>query len=871
MITPEKFTIKAQEALQRSQRLADEHGHQQIEPEHLLLSLLMDREGLVISVFKKLDVPPGKIENRLQKELERFPKVSGGIGQIYLSKDLNDVLGKSLKESESLKDEYVSVEHLLLALSEAKTTVGEILRENGVVRENILRVLQEIRGGQRVTDQNPEEKYQALKRYGRDLNDLARQGKLDPVIGRDEEIRRVLQVLSRRTKNNPVLIGEPGVGKTAIAEGIAHRIVAGDVPENLKTKRIVALDMGSLVAGTKFRGEFEDRMKAVLREIQEANGEIILFIDELHTLVGAGSAEGAVDASNMLKPALARGELRCIGATTLDEYRKHIEKDAALERRFQPVFVGEPSVEDTISILRGLKERYEVHHGVRIKDSALVEAAILSHRYITDRFLPDKAIDLIDEAASKLRIEIDSMPEELDEVERRIKQLEIEKEALKKEKDAASKQRIKKIQEELANLEDQAKELRAHWQMEKETISQIRTLKEEIEKIKTEMSKAEREGNLSLAAELKYGRYPELQKKLEEANAKLLELQKDRKMLKEEVDEEDVAEVVAKWTGIPVTRMMESEREKLVHMEERIRQRVVGQDEAVEAVANAIRRGRAGLQEENRPIGSFIFLGTTGVGKTELARALAEFLFDDEHAMIRIDMSEYMERHSVSRLIGAPPGYVGYEEGGQLTEAVRRRPYSVVLLDEIEKAHPEVFNILLQVMDEGRLTDNQGRTVNFKNTIIIMTSNIGASFIMERSKIIDEHNRDTIYEEIKKEVEELLKKTLRPEFLNRIDEIIVFHPLGIKEIQQIVDLQFKQLQKKMEKQGIEIELTDDARLFLAKVGYDPAFGARPLKRTIQKLVANPLANRLLTGDFKKGDSVRVIVRENSLDFAMKTS
>jgi len=871
MITPEKFTIKAQEALQRSQRLADEHGHQQIEPEHLLLSLLMDREGLVISVFKKLDVPPGKIENRLQKELERFPKVSGGIGQIYLSKDLNDVLGKSLKESESLKDEYVSVEHLLLALSEAKTTAGEILRENGVVRENILRVLQEIRGGQRVTDQNPEEKYQALKRYGRDLNDLARQGKLDPVIGRDEEIRRVLQVLSRRTKNNPVLIGEPGVGKTAIAEGIAHRIVAGDVPENLKTKRIVALDMGSMVAGTKFRGEFEDRMKAVLREIQEANGEIVLFIDELHTLVGAGSAEGAVDASNMLKPALARGELRCIGATTLDEYRKHIEKDAALERRFQPVFVGEPSVEDTISILRGLKERYEVHHGVRIKDSALVEAAILSHRYITDRFLPDKAIDLIDEAASKLRIEIDSMPEELDEVERRIKQLEIEKEALKKEKDAASKQRIKKIQEELANLEDQAKELRAHWQMEKKTISQIRALKEEIEKVKTEMSKAEREGNLSLAAELKYGRYPELQKKLEEANAKLLELQKDRKMLKEEVDEEDVAEVVAKWTGIPVTRMMESEREKLVHMEERIRQRVVGQDEAVEAVANAIRRGRAGLQEENRPIGSFIFLGTTGVGKTELARALAEFLFDDEHAMIRIDMSEYMERHSVSRLIGAPPGYVGYEEGGQLTEAVRRRPYSVVLLDEIEKAHPEVFNILLQVMDEGRLTDNQGRTVNFKNTIIIMTSNIGASFIMERSKIIDEHNRDTIYEEIKKEVEELLKKTLRPEFLNRIDEIIVFHPLGMKEIQQIVDLQFKQLQKKMEKQGIEIELTDDARLFLAKVGYDPAFGARPLKRTIQKLVANPLANRLLTGDFKKGDSIRVIVRENSLDFAMKTS
>ena len=871
MIDINKFTIKAQEALQKAQRLANEHGNQQIEAEHLLTGLLEDREGLVSSVLKKLGVPVEPIAQKLTEEVGRLVKVSGGgVGQVTISQALNDVLEKSLKESEKLKDEYISVEHILLALAGSKSKAGEILRENGVSHDNILKVLQEIRGGQRVMDQSPEGKYQALKRYGRDLNELARQEKLDPVIGRDEEIRRVFQVLSRRTKNNPVLIGEPGVGKTAIAEGLAHRIVSGDVPENLKTKRIVALDMGMLIAGTKFRGEFEDRMKAVLREIGESDGQIILFIDELHTLVGAGAAEGAMDASNMLKPALARGELRCVGATTLDEYRKHIEKDAALERRFQPVYVGEPTVEDTISILRGLKERYEVHHGVRIQDSAIVSAAVLSHRYISDRFLPDKAIDLIDEAASKLRIEIDSMPEELDEVERRIKQLTIEREAVKKEKDEVSKERLEDIKEELANLQAQAKELRAHWQMEKETISQIRALKEEIEKVKTHTTKAERNGDLSKAAELKYGRLPDLQKQMEGINTRLIELQKDRQMLKEEVDEEDIADVVAKWTGIPVSRMIESEREKLIRMEERIRQRVVGQDEAVEAVADAIRRARAGLQEEARPIGSFIFLGTTGVGKTELARALAEFLFDDEHAMVRIDMSEYMERHSVSRLIGAPPGYVGYEEGGQLTEAVRRRPYSVVLLDEVEKAHPEVFNVLLQVLDEGRLTDNRGRVVNFKNTIIIMTSNIGAPFIMERSKIIDKENHDIIYEEITKEVDRLLKQTLRPEFLNRIDEIIVFHPLGLDEIEKIVDLQFRYVQMKLQNQGILLELTDEARKVLAETGYDPAFGARPLKRTIQKLITNPLANRLLKGDFKKGDVISILYRENSLDFALKS-
>lgn len=868
MLDINKFTIKAQEAIQKSQKLAGDFKHQQMEPEHLLSVLLQDETGLAKSVLIKLGAPSDTIQSQLRETIDKFPKVTGGVSQIYLSNDLNQILDKSWDEAQKLKDEYVSIEHMLLALSESPSKAGKILREQDVSRENILKVLQEIRGGQRVTDQNPEDKYQALKRYGRDLNALATQGKLDPVIGRDEEIRRVLQVLSRRTKNNPVVIGEPGVGKTAIAEGIAHRIIAGDVPENLKNKRIISLDMGALIAGAKFRGEFEDRLKAVLREIQESDGQVILFIDELHTLVGAGSSEGSVDASNMLKPALARGELRCIGATTLDEYRKYIEKDSALERRFQPVMVSEPSLSDTISILRGLKERYEVHHGVRIQDAAIVAAATLSHRYISDRFLPDKAIDLIDEAASKLRIEIDSMPAELDEVERKIKQLTIEREAVKKEKDDASKERLKVIQQELANFEEEAKTMRAHWQMEKETIHTIQKIKEDIESVKSETEKAERDGELSRAAELKYGQLPELTKRLEAVNQKLMALQKNKKMLKEEVDEEDVAEVVAKWTGIPVSRMLESEREKLLHMEERIEQRVIGQNQAVEAVSNAIRRARAGLQEENRPIGSFIFLGSTGVGKTELARALAEFLFDDEHAMVRIDMSEYMERHSVSRLIGAPPGYVGYDEGGQLTEAVRRKPYTVVLLDEIEKAHPEVFNTLLQVLDEGRLTDNKGRTVNFKNTIIIMTSNLGAGMIADKIKNISSDNEEQVYEEMKQEVEAVLKKTLRPEFFNRIDDVVVFRPLGVAQIERIVDLQFRLIQSKAKAQGLELTLTPEAKALIVSSGYDAAYGARPLKRTLQRMVTNPLASYLLGGNFKKGDCIEIVLGKKDLDFKL---
>jgi ATP-dependent Clp protease ATP-binding subunit ClpB len=869
MISPDQFTIKVQQALQRAQQLTGEFGHQQMEPEHLMLSMLEDSEGLSQVILKKLELPTEPFIEWLKGECQRFPRVTGGVGQVYLSNTTNQVLEHALKISRQLKDEFISVEHLLLALAESDSSVSQYLQKSGATYDRILQVLQQIRGKQRVTDPNPEQKYQALKRYGRDLNDLARQNKLDPVIGRDEEIRRVLQVLSRRTKNNPVLIGEPGVGKTAIAEGLAHRIVSGDVPESLKSKSIIALDMGALVAGAKFRGEFEDRMKAVLKEVQESDGQVVLFIDELHTLVGAGSAEGAVDASNMLKPALARGDLRCIGATTLDEYRKYIEKDAALERRFQPVIIREPSVEDTISILRGLKERYEVHHGVRIQDNALVAAATLSYRYISDRFLPDKAIDLVDEAASKLRIEIDSMPAELDELERKIRQLTIEREAVKREKDTASKDRLKKIAEQLANLEEEAVSLRAHWQTEKEGIKKIRLLKEAIEHAKGEAAQVEREGNLTKAAELKYGRLPDLEKELIAANQELSKLQQDKQMLKEEVDEEDIAQVVAKWTGIPVSRMMEGEREKLLNMEIRIKERVVGQDKAVQAVSDAIRRARAGLQEESRPIGSFIFLGSTGVGKTELARALAEFLFDDEHAMIRIDMSEYMERHSVSRLIGAPPGYVGYDEGGQLTEAVRRRPYSVLLLDEIEKAHPDVFNILLQVLDDGRLTDNQGRAVNFKNTIIIMTSNLGSQMIMEKTQADDGSEPQKMWASIQTEMNRLLKQTLPPEFLNRIDEIVLFQPLGLEEIEQIVDIQFQMIRQKADEQGIKLTLSKEARKRLAQSGYDPVFGARPLKRSMQHLLTNPLANAILRGEIKTGSDVEVIAGENLLDFRIK--
>ncbi|MBN2411987.1 ATP-dependent chaperone ClpB [candidate division KSB1 bacterium] len=866
MLSYDKLTIKSQEALGKAQQVASENGHQQIEPLHLLKGVLEPQESMAREILKKAGVDPSLIMNRGDESIKKLPKVSGGIGQIYLSQAVNELFDVALKEANRLRDEFVSIEHIFLGLTEDKTPAGQLLRNSGVNHDVVLRVLQEVRGSQRVTDQNPEEKYQALKRYARDLNDLARRDKLDPVIGRDEEIRRVLQVLSRRTKNNPVLIGEPGVGKTAIAEGIAHRIIQGDVPENLKTKKILSLDLGALIAGAKFRGEFEDRLKAVLKEISEAQGEVILFIDELHTLVGAGAAEGAMDASNMLKPALARGELRCIGATTLDEYRKYIEKDAALERRFQQILVSQPSVEDSISILRGLKEKYEVHHGVRIQDGALIAAATLSDRYITERFLPDKAIDLIDEAASKLRIEIDSLPEDLEKVERKLKQLEIEKQALKKEKDDASKKRLSQVSDEIVKLDRERNELRTHWAQEKGVISEIRTLKGQIEQAKADAAKAEREADLAKAAEYKYGKIRELEKQLAAANEKLVELQKDQKMLKEEVDEEDVAEVVAKWTGIPVSRMLESEKDKLLRMEDRIHQRLVNQVDAVTAVANAIRRSRAGLQDTTRPIGSFIFLGSTGVGKTELARALAEFLFDNEQALVRIDMSEYMERHSVSRLIGAPPGYVGYDEGGQLTEAVRRRPYSVVLLDEIEKAHPEVFNILLQVLDEGRLTDNKGRTVNLKNTIIIMTSNIGAQYIMERSQQINESNKEAIHEEIAAKMYEMLKANLRPEFLNRIDDIIVFRTLTKADVKKIIKLQIKHVDELLKPKNLHLELTADAEDFLTENGYDPAFGARPLKRLIQKSIINPLAVKLLEGGYESGDSIKVVVKQNSLDF-----
>ena len=845
----DKLTTKSQEALQQAQSLAEKRNHQAIDAEHLLFALLGQKEGVVLSLLQKLGAPMSSLTERLQKAFDRIPQVTGSTGQTFITPRLKKIIEAAEAEAEALKDDYVSAEHLLLAMLQDSGETGKILKELGVSRDKILNALVSIRGAQRITDPNPEEKYQALEKYSRDLTDLARKGKLDPVIGRDDEIRRVIQVLSRRTKNNPVLIGEPGVGKTAIVEGLALRIVNGDVPEGLKEKKLVALDLGALVAGAKFRGEFEDRLKAVLKEVTEASGQIILFIDELHTLVGAGAAEGAMDASNMLKPALARGELRCVGATTLDEYRKRVEKDPALERRFQPIYVGEPSVEDTIAILRGLKERYEVHHGVRITDGAIIAAATLSHRYISDRFLPDKAIDLIDEAASRLRIEIDSMPIEIDEVERKILQLEIERQALKREEDKASKERLAQLEREIHNLRETSDGLKGHWKNEKESIQRIRELKEKIEATKVEEQQAQRKGDLNRAAELRYGTLTQLQKELEAANKKLAELQKDQKMLKEEVDAEDVAEVVAKWTGIPVSKMLEGDIQKLLKMEDRLKARVVGQGNAIHAVSNAVRRARAGLQDQNRPIGSFIFLGPTGVGKTELCRALAEFLFDDEQAMVRLDMSEFMEKHSVSRLIGAPPGYVGYEEGGYLTEAVRRRPYSVVLFDEIEKAHPEVFNALLQILEDGRMTDGQGRTVDFKNTVIIMTSNLGSQYIQDLA--------GTNRKEMERQVMAALRDAFKPEFLNRVDEVIIFNSLGREEIKSIVEIQLKRLRQNLASRKMALEITDRAKALLADKGYDPVYGARPLKRTIQRLIQDPLAVKILEGEFKDGDRIKI--------------
>jgi ATP-dependent Clp protease ATP-binding subunit ClpB len=854
-----KFTEKAQEAILEAQGLATQYNHSQIDPEHLLLSLLQQTDGVVPQIVQKLGGSPQTLQQRLESDLSARPKVYGSTAQVGLSRVLQEVLQVAEREAGQMRDDYVSTEHLLVALTEPQAgQVAQFLAAFGITKDAILRTLTAIRGSQRVTTPTPESTYQALDKYGRDLTQLARQGKVDPVIGRDEEIRRVIQVLSRRTKNNPVLIGEPGVGKTAIAEGLAQRVVRGDVPEGLKNKRIVALDLGALIAGAKFRGEFEERLKAVLKEVTDAQGEIIMFIDELHTVVGAGAAQGAMDASNMLKPMLARGELHCIGATTLDEYRENVEKDAALERRFQPVYVDEPSVEETISILRGLKERYEVHHGVRIQDSALVSAAVLSHRYIADRFLPDKAIDLIDEAASKLRMEIDSLPSELDEVERKIMQLEIERQALKKEKDKASKERLSRLEKELADLKEKSAALKAHWQQEKEAIQALRETKEQIEQTKLEIEQAERRADLEVAARLRYGTMRELEEQLKQQEVQLQELQKDHRMLKEEVSDEDVAEIVSRWTGIPVSRLMEGEIEKLLKMEKRLHRRVVGQDEAISVVANAVRRARAGLQDPNRPIGSFIFLGPTGVGKTELARALAEFLFDDEEAMVRVDMSEYQERHTVARLIGAPPGYVGYEEGGQLTEAVRRHPYAVVLFDEIEKAHFEAFNVLLQLLDEGRLTDGHGRTVDFRNTVVIMTSNVGSQWIKELG------GKDE--KEMRRRVREAMEQHFRPEFLNRIDEIIIFHSLTMEHLVQIVDIQLERLQKLLADRKVGLSLTEAAKRYLAEKGFDPVYGARPLKRTIQRELQDPLAMKILQGEFSEGDKVQVDLRGGQLAF-----
>jgi ATP-dependent Clp protease ATP-binding subunit ClpB len=853
-----KLTVKAQETIQNSIEIAQNYNNQIVEPEHLLAALLQDQSSVAVSLIQKSGANLNLMKIKVGELLERLPKVSGsGLGNQQLSANSVKLFDAATEEAKTLKDEYVSNEHLLLAMSADRGAAGKLLNDNGLDKNIILVALKDIRGTQRVTTQNPEETYQALHKYGRDLNELAQSNKLDPVIGRDEEIRRVLQVLSRRTKNNPVLIGEPGVGKTAIAEGIAHRIISGDVPESLKSKRIIALDMGALIAGTQFRGQFEERLKAVVKEVQDSSGEIILFIDELHLLVGAGRTEGSMDAANILKPALARGDLHAIGATTLDEYRKYIEKDAALERRFQPVIVAEPNEEDSISILRGLRDRYEIHHGVRITDGAIVAAVQLSNRYISDRFLPDKAIDLIDEAASKLRIEIDSMPEELDAVERKVKQLEIEREALNREKDSESASRLKELQDELIELKDKQTRLKGHWLLEKEKIQKIRSMKSDIEKAKVEADKFEREGNLGKVAEIRYGVINDFERKLKKESEELSIIQKDTKMLKEEVDAEDIAEVVAKWTGIPVSRMLESERHKLLRLEEELHKRVIGQDDAVSAIANAIRRSRAGLQDSHRPIGSFIFIGTTGVGKTELARALADFLFDDEHAMIRIDMSEYMEKFSVSRLIGAPPGYVGYDEGGQLTEAVRRRPYSVVLLDEIEKAHPDVFNVLLQVLDDGRLTDNQGRTVDFKNTIIIMTSNLGSHLIQDKLMTMNENNYENIMGELRVSLTELLRKTIRPEFLNRIDEIVLFKPLLQIELIKIIDIQLQRVGKMLGEKNIGFEIDDDSKEFILQHGYDVTYGARPLKRMIQKYIVNPLSAELLMNKFEAGDTILV--------------